>query len=169
MYCVVEYNDYRKEQSFNLHGYFEDKNNAISYAKNQINKIIQDFGGFIKESNNHDTSYLHLENDKICEFRTFDVEDLPDDELMRYINNSIEDKQNLCSFISDCISIRKYGFPEEYENIKNKMISEFTKEEIKDILNNLAINYGPTDFGPEIYMNTSQVFAVVELKKIDNK
>ena len=169
MFCVIEYTDYMKDQLINIHSYFHDKDNAISYAKNQAEKIIEKIGGYVKESNSYNTTYVTLENKKVCEFRTFDIEELLDIDVIRYKNNAIKYNKNLYDFIDDCINIKFYGFPLKYESIKNKMISEFTIQEIKEILTFLTINYENSNFGPNIFINSSAVFAVVELKKIDDK
>ena len=48
MYTVIEYTNYRKEQSISVHGYFNDYDLALKYSKEKI-----------KEENNY---YLQNEN-----------------------------------------------------------------------------------------------------------
>ena len=161
MFCIIEYTDYRKEQSIMIHGYSSSKDIAICYIMNELNKKISKYGGHIKEIESFDDiEYVNLKNTNKSEFRIFNIEKLNDDEIIYYMDNSTED--NLEKFIKDCIGSYR-DFPEIYENIKNKNISEFTIEEIRNILEYLSINYENIDFGPDRYFCDSTVFAVVEV------
>ncbi len=164
MFCIIEYTDYRKEQQIKVHGYSNKKEEAIEFARDEINKIIIKDGGYFTE-NYEENKYINLVNNKICEFRIFDIDELPDNEVIDYMTKAISNNQNIEEFIFSCIS-ENAPFPTIYESIKHKKIIDCNTKEVRTILNYLALKYHPLDFGPDRFFTHSVVIAVIELGKI---
>ena len=164
MFCIIEYTDYRKEQQIKVHGYSTNKKEAIEFARDEINKIIIKDGGYFTE-NYEENKYINLINNKICEFRIFDIEEMHDSEVIDYMTNAIGDNLNIEEFILACIS-KDSPFPTIYDSIRYKKIIDCNIKDIRNILSYLALKYHPINFGPDRFFTHSNVIAVIELNKI---
>ncbi len=163
MYAIIEYSDSRITHYTTLHGIKSDKDSAIEYVKNLLNERISRNGGYIYEIIDpyNDVKYGDLTNKEKIEFRLFDIEKEDDDKIKKYIKNSLD--QSLEEFISDCIN---GDYPTKYEEVRNKKVSEFSIEEIRDILEYLSINNSNMNFGPERYFSDTSVLAIVEERNL---
>lgn len=169
MFVILEYVNYRKEQSMKYYGYFNDKDLALGFAQDLAERHCSDIGfDFITDNSFFDNNYLYIKpTDKskiIKEFTCASFEKLSD-ESIKEIMSKCEENETVSVFITDCAG--KIKFP-KYESIKGELIREQTVETVRNILEYIAIQ-NPTHrcFGPEITERSSQVFSVIELNSLN--
>lgn len=167
MYCIIEYSDYKTNNSIEIHGY----TTTLENAKNIATQMATDY------CNNHGyQSVYNLQTSQstfvkiistthgniIEEYMCASLEYMSDTDIENMINKAREENQTVEIFITSCIGdIRK--IPDAYNDIKSNFLYEISITDIRNILNILAFTYyEKRAFGPMITERSTKVFSIVE-------
>lgn len=156
MYCVIEFTDYKKEQSIEVLFCNTDKEKAIEYAFNIAEKYRIEYEyEYIIESK--ETTYVKAKN-VIKQFQCVNILHESDAEIQELINYYKEDPFAK----TDTIDFYCNGqVPTKYQFRKKDLIQTLTITEMKDLLLQLVIEDIELDHTPQIKDKFSEIIAVV--------
>jgi len=177
MYCLVEYEDFRREQCVKFLGSSTNFNKLMARAESILNEMIDKWGyDQIIKTSDFDSlkKYPWLKPKKFIESSDMGeiIVELGLVKLARYPKPALEkliDKHSdktIEQFIFDCCGKSKIP---KYHSIQSQLVKDQSFDTIEEILDYLAIEYADDcAFGPTVDEYSPQMFAIVKVLDIES-
>jgi hypothetical protein len=166
MFSILEYIDYKKEQTIQFHGYALTQKQAVHDAL-QLAEQHRISGSFdhIFDNDVFINQYVRIEptaqSKIIQEWCCGSFQRLSDEEIQEIIAHTGKEA-TVATLMHDCVG--KIQCPSKYDALQNKRLVDQSMDTIREILEYLALtNDGRCAFGPDIAEKSSHVFAVVQV------